>query len=74
MSASPSLLDTNRPAKLLALSASDQVSGGRTLALAMPSKVDTANWSDRAIARAAGVSPTTVGALRRTVCDQQVQE
>ncbi len=42
-------------------SASDR----RAAVLSMLSSVDTAGWSDRAIAKACGVSPTTVGALRR---------
>lgn len=39
----------------------------RARVIAMLSNPDTAAWSDRAIAKAAGVSPTTVGALRRKV-------
>lgn len=42
-----------------------RASDRRALVLAMLSNSDTSNWSDRAIARAASVSPTTVGALRR---------
>jgi hypothetical protein len=37
----------------------------RASVLAMLSNADTAGWSDRAIARACGVSPTTVGTIRR---------
>lgn len=37
----------------------------RAAVLTLLSSPDTAAWSDRAIARATGVSPTTVGALRR---------
>ncbi|CCG41820.1 DUF2786 domain-containing protein [Magnetospirillum molischianum] len=39
----------------------------RAHVLDMLKNVETASWSDRAIAKAAGVSPTTVGNLRRQV-------
>ncbi|WP_413207017.1 helix-turn-helix domain-containing protein [Rhodospirillum sp. A1_3_36] len=37
----------------------------RARILAMLSNLDTCGWSDRAIARAVGVSPTTVGVIRK---------
>lgn len=49
-------VQSGRPAR-----ASDR----RAAVLAMLSDLDTSAWSDRAIARACGVSPSTVGALRR---------
>lgn len=42
-----------------------RASDRRAAVLAMLSNPDTATWSDRAIARAVGVSPSTVGTLRR---------
>ena len=39
----------------------------RARVLALLSNLDTAAWSDRAIAQAAGVSPSTVGKLRRSI-------
>jgi hypothetical protein len=42
-----------------------RASDRRAAVLDMLSNADTAGWSDRAIARACGVSPTTVGVLRR---------
>jgi len=42
-----------------------RASDRRAAVLSMLSNPDTAGWSDRAIARAVGVSPTTVGTLRR---------
>jgi len=43
-----------------------RASDRRARVLAMLSNPDTAGWSDRAIAKAAGVSPTTVGTLRKS--------
>ena len=41
-------------------------SARRAQVMAMLSNVDTAGWSDRAIAKVSGVSPTSVGKLRRS--------
>lgn len=44
-----------------------RASDRRAHVLDLLKNVETASWSDRAIAKAAGVSPTTVGNLRRQV-------
>lgn len=69
LNAAPSTSDGDKPATATVQTEHPPVraSDRRAKVIAMLSNPDTAAWSDRAIAKAAGVSPTTVGALRRKV-------